>query len=294
MDDRRLFLELAEAGSFAKVARRLGVARYTVMRRIEALEGGLGFGLVQRVSRRVILTDAGRRYAEELRPLLRELARIEERARDTQGELEGDFHVWMPILGTGAHMTPVLAAFQAAHPQVIVHLEMGRDVRQLELGAFDVALQTGFRTNPGLHARTILRDRMILVASRDYIESNGVPATIADLTHHRAVHLRDVEGKLVRWRDREGHRVAMPPPALVVNSPGIAFDLARGGAGIVQVPSLLAAQQLERGELVQLLPEVGVEQAVNLLYLPPPTPTVRAFLDFVAGWFSSETRASVG
>lgn len=285
LDDRAIFAVLAEAGSFAGAARQLGVARSTVMRRLDALESELGLRLVQRAGRRLVLTEAGRGYAEALRGVLRELERVENELRSEEATPSGKLRVWLPILGTSAALAPAVASFMDAHPAVVVHLELGRDVRHLELGAFDLALQFGFRINTELAARTLMRDRMILVASSAYVREHGLPRSVDALRHHRAVHARDVEGKLIHWRDPSGARVPMPPASVEVNSVGFAFQLARAGAGVVWAPSLLAAPGLESGELVHLCPECWTEEPVNFVYLPDPTVTTRAFLDHMVAWF---------
>lgn len=284
LDDRSLFVALADAGSFARTARQLGVARSTVMRRIDALEAELGLTLVQRVSRKTVLTEAGQRYADALRPLLRELHRVEQWVLGEAKEIMGPVRFWLPNIGTSAFLAPAIARFQKTFPAVIVHVEFGRDVRHLEPGAFDVALQIGFRVNPSLLAKTMYRDKMILVASRSYIEANGAPGSVDDLASFHAIHQRDVEGKLLPWRWPDGSRAPIAPPCLFVNSVGFAFDLAKEGIGIVRIPSLLGREELRRGELVQVLPELWTEEPVNLVYLPEPTPATQAFLQFIWDW----------
>lgn len=284
LDDRTSFLALADGGSFARAARQLGVARSTIMRRLDALEAQLGLSLVQRAGRQVVLTDAGRRYAEALRPVLRELGRVEQRLRADQGEIGGELRVWLPILGTGIILIPATAAFRAACPDVVVHLELGRDVRRLDMDRFDVAMQTSHRINRDLASRTIGRARMILVAGRGYLERHGAPETVDDLSRHVAVHELGVEGRLRRWRWPDGRRAPMPPPAIVVNSAGHAYDFARLGCGIVRTSDLLAAPDLARGEVVQVLPEIYSEEPITIVYLPDPTPTVRHFVDFVVDY----------
>jgi len=89
MGDALVFVTLAEVGSFSGVARRLGVSRSTVMRRVDAVEERLGVTLVQRAGRRVALTEAGRRYASGVVPVLRRMARLEQEVRESVGGSRG-------------------------------------------------------------------------------------------------------------------------------------------------------------------------------------------------------------
>lgn len=280
-DERRLFVTLAEAGSFARAARQLGVSRSTVMRRLDALEEELGVTLVQRASRRLALTEAGLRYAAELRPVLHQLTRVEQELRQEAGQLSGSLRLWLPLLGTGAFISHGVAAFREAHPGVLVRMELGRDIRALRVGDFDVALQVGLRLNPGLQARTMYQERMIIVASPGYLARFGRPEALDALSAHRAVHQHDLEGRLVPWRLPDGARAPMPPPAVVVNAVGVAFELALEGAGLTRVPRALAAPALADGRLEQVLPEVCTQDPVSFVFPPDPTPVTRAFVAFM-------------
>lgn len=93
--------------------------------------------------------------------------------------------------------------------------------------------------------------------------------------------LLDPDGKLMAWRCPDGRQAPMPPASITVNSVAHAFDFARCGSGIVRVPRSMAREAIARGELAQVLPEVSSELPVDLVFLPDPTPTVRAFVDFV-------------
>lgn len=285
IDSRRIFIELARSGSFAAVARKLGIARSTVMRRLDALEAELGVVLAQRANRQVTLTDLGARYAAALEPVFDELKQVEARVLHRADEPSGELRAWLPLLGTSAYLAPAITAFQNRYPAVTVHLELGRDIRNLEIGSFDVALQVGFRLNPTLHARTFMWGRLILAASKDYITRHDAPQTLEDLARHTAVREIDMESNLVPWRLPDGERVEQPPASVVVNSIGVAYDLALAGAGITRVPMMLARRALDAGELVQVLPEVYTEEPVSFVFLPDPTPTIRAFLDFIVEWF---------
>lgn len=289
-ETRSTFLALADAGSFARAARQLGVSRSTVMRRLDALEAELGLTLVQRAGQRMALTEAGQRYAAGLRPVLEALDRVEQEVRAETTGLTGTLRLVLPILGTGAYVAPAVAEFQRAHPAVRVQIDMVADLRGLRVGDFDVALQLGLRANPTLRARTTFRERLILAASRSYVEAHGAPQTVDDLTRHTLVMQRSPDGRPLAWRWPDGRRLPALTPTISVNSVGFAFDLVRAGAGIGRVPWMLSRPLIEADELVHVLPDVWVEDPVSFVYPPDPTPVARAFLDFMTALH----RASLG
>jgi DNA-binding transcriptional LysR family regulator len=289
MDDRAVFLAVAEAGSFAGAAGALGTSRSTVLRRVAALEERLGLILVQRAGRHIALTEAGRRYADEVRPLLRELDRVEEELRLRDEALTGTLRLWLPVLGTTAGVASALAEFRDANPGVHLEIELA-DSAAFKVGDFDVALQVGLRRNPSFRARTLYRERLILVASPAYLARFGDP-TVDTLPSHRAVRMRDARGRVVPWRFPDGDRLPSPPPVVTVNAVGFAHELAVLGQGIARVPRALAAPQLQAGTLVQVLDHVWVEEPVSFVFPGRPGPVARAFIDQAGAWFSERFTA---
>lgn len=282
MDDRRLFLALVDAGSFAATARQLDLARSTVMRRVEALEGELGVTLVHRAGRSVVPTEAGMRLAEGLRGVFRTLDRIEEDVRSSDGTAAGTVRVWLPALGASFGMVNAAAKFALQHPQIQLRLDLGRSQRAPAIGAFDVLLQLGHRHNPDLRARTLFRDRLLLAASPAYLERHGVPASVEALADHVAVEQRDPSGRVMAWRRPDGSRVRMPRAAVSTHTFGFVYEFTLNGVGIGRVARSFAREALADGRLRQVLPELVVEEPITLVYLPDPSPTTRAFLDFMA------------
>lgn len=280
MDDRRIFVALADTGSFAGTARRLGMARSTVLRRIGALEQELGVALVRRVGHRIDLTEGGRTYARALRGIFGELERAEQDLHQDQGRLAGTLRIWLPMFATGTAFARGVAAFQRRHPEVALAIELGRDVRTLEVGRFDVAMQYGLRHNPELVARPIYREQLLIVGTPTYLDEAGVPTRPADLMGHRIVQVHDHEGRRLGWRGPEG-RVSLPDPSAEVSSVVLAYELARGHAGLARVPRLLAQPALTTGEVVHVLPAVVTDDPVSFVFPPEPPPVTRAFVTFM-------------
>lgn len=286
MDERALFLAVADAGSFAGAARQLGVSRSTVLRRVGALEARLGVVLLQRAGRQIALTEAGQRLADEARPLLRALDRVEQELRQRGETLTGTLRLWLPVLGTTAVIAAALSAFREAHPQVRLEVELA-DSAALKVGDFDIALQVGLRRNPSFRARTMYRERLILVASPGYVARHGAPA-VGDLERHQAILMRDARGRTLPWRHPDGTRLAPPPAVVTVNAVGFAHQLAVLGQGIARVPRALAAPDLAAGRLEQVLPAVWVEEPVSFIFPGELGPVARVFLERATAWFAEQ------
>jgi len=283
MDDRAILVAVADAGTFAGAARRLGLSRSTVLRRVDALEARLDRVFVQRAGRQIALSEAGLRYVEQVRPLLRELDRVDDELRQRDEALTGTLRVWLPVLGTSTGVAGALADFRRAHPGVRLEIELA-DNATLSVGAFDVALQVGLRRNPSFRARTLYRERLVLVASPDYIAARGVP-TLETLAEHDAVLTVDADGRGRTWRFPDGARVTPPPAAITVNAVGFAHELALAGQGIARIPRTLATPDIARGVLVQVLDDLWVEEPVSFVFPGTPGPVARVFLDETAAWF---------
>ena len=282
MDARRLFIHVADAGSCAAASRELGVARTTVMRQVQALETEVGLSLVQVAGSTLVLTQAGHRLAAEWRALLLARDRIEQEVRATTGRFAGVLRVRLPVMGTAVGIVPAIAAFSRAHPDIEVHVQQGWESHAVQPGEFDVALRIGHHVAPELRARKLFDVRMILVASPEYVETWGMPESVDDFPAHRSVQEWDADGRLVHWRTPDGKRVRPPPVVIRAHGIGHVIGFALGGAGIARVPDALALPAVEQGLLHHIVPAVHTADSVSLVFLPDPTPTTRAFVDFMA------------
>jgi DNA-binding transcriptional LysR family regulator len=148
----------------------------------------------------------------------------------------------------------------------------------------DVALQIGLRRNPSFRARTLYRERLVLVASPAYLQRRGAP-TLVDLDRRDGVALVGVDGRVRSWRFPDGTPVTPPPAVVTVNAVGFAHQLALLGQGIARIPRTLAGPDVAAGRLVTVLPDVWVEEPVSFVFPGPPGPVARAFLDAAGGWF---------
>lgn len=186
LNDIALFVNVIRAGSFAEAGRRLGMPPSTASRRVQSLEVALGTRLMQRTTRRLVLTDAGRNFfaesADQIDALMRAAGQVAEVANEVAGRVRVavpvDFFEWFPA--------DALARFVTANPRVRFEFELN-DARVDLLGeGIDVALRGGDQ-DPTLFARKLGTSSATLVASPEYLARRGRPTELSDLAKHDCV-----------------------------------------------------------------------------------------------------------
>lgn len=288
LDELAVFVAVLEAGGLAAAARKLRRSPPAVTRTLNALEIRVGVRLVERTTRKVAPTEAGRRLADEARGVL---AAYEEAVRREEGgPLQGTLTVTAPVVFGRRHMTPVVMAFLDAHPQVSVELVLNdRNVDLIDTGV-DVALRIGALADSSLVARKVGEVRRVLVASPDYLARRGTPVAPADLAGHDTIHTVAMGGA-PEWR-LGGVRptTVRLAPRLTVNEVEATLAAVRAGHGIGRALSYQVAEDLASGRLVRLLepyePEALPVQLLSSSVRLAPAKT-RAFLDHAAARLAS-------
>jgi len=280
------FTRTVEDASLSAAARSLGAPRATVGRRLARLEERLGVRLLRRTTRAIALTDAGEAFYRHARIVLEALQQAEASVRRGDGATGGSLRVSIPPVPDSTFRT-MLCEFARSHPDV--KLQINTSSRHVDLlrEGYDVALRAGTIAEPGLVVRILSRDELIAVASPAYLQARGTPRSIRDLRDHSCLTGFD-RGELPRttWPRRGGGTVPVTS-RFVSNDLALLVEAALRGLGIALLPAVMIARELERGELVRVLPEkVGADGRIGLVYterefLPSQ---VRAFIEAVVAW----------
>lgn len=280
LEDLSLYLAIVDGRSLAAAGRRTGRSSPAVTRRLNELERRLGVRLVERNTRRLAMTDAGRRLADHARRLLVD---FDHAMRDAAGEgaaPRGHLRISAPLLFGRRHLTPIVNAYLAGYPDVSVELSLeDRPVDLIEEG-IDVALRIAPLDDSSLVARRIGMVRRIVVASPAYLARHGMPATPDDIDAHQ-VTLFANHANSADWRFAD--RTVRVRARFQVNRAEAAIAAARDGHGLLMVLSYQVAAELTHGSLIRLLqpferPPIPVQLVVPTARLMPPR--VRTFLDF--------------
>lgn len=283
LDELTILVAVLDTGSLAAAGRRLRRSAPAVTRTLAALEERVGARLVERTTRRLAPTEAGRRLAEQARVVL---AGYGDAVRDaSDAPLRGSVRITAPVVFGRLHVTPLVTAFLDAHPAVRVELVLADRNLDLIEGGLDVAVRIGRLADSSLVAQRVGEVRRVLVASPDYLSARGTPRTPNDLAAGHETIFSSGRPVPVEWRFRDGARgrIVHIAPRLVVNDVEAALAAARLGKGATMALSYQVAADLAAGVLVLLLPNYELPPLPVQLVLPGGRHMplrVRAFVDW--------------
>jgi DNA-binding transcriptional LysR family regulator len=283
-NDLLLFARIVEAGSFTRAADRVNLPKSTVSRRLALLETTLGERLLQRTTRKLVVTEFGASLYEHARRLADEVEAAGALAQHRQGEPSGKLRISAPGDFANSSLNHVIARFLERYPAVT--LEMDLTPRRVDLVAenFDIAIRMGdLPDDATLSARPFILEQPGLYASPAYLALHGIPEHPDDLATHDVLCILSRTGGAVPWtliRGKVRWQRALQA-RLTANSPDLLARIAARGAGIALSSRLFAEPYMQTGELVRVLPEWEMPMANGWAVFPSrklmPAKT-RAFL----------------
>jgi DNA-binding transcriptional LysR family regulator len=294
------FVRAAEGGSFSEAGRRLGLTAAAVSRNVAMLERNLGARLFQRSTRKLTLTEAGERFLVSVEGNLGALQAAIAEAGAYNNEPAGVLKVSLsPAFGV-THILPLLPAFLKRYP--LVKPEWHFENRPVDLIAenYDAAIGGGFDLAPGLVSRTLAPAHIVAVASPAYMTGRTPPIDPSGLVAFDGIVMRSLRtGRIRHWmlRNADGTEMAGTlAESIVLNDPAAVREAARLGLGVsfVALPDVLS--ELERGDLIRLLPHWYADAGAISLYYASRTlipAKTRAFVDFVVDAFRRERFAEL-
>jgi DNA-binding transcriptional LysR family regulator len=265
------FAETAKHGTFAAAARQLGGAPSTLAKAVARLEAALGVKLFHRTTRQVTLTPDGERLFQRCQRVLAEVEDLQAEATGTRADLAGLLRVDLPITYGRRFVLPLLAELARRHPRLELDVRLNDGWADLVRDRIDLALRVGHLRDSTLVARRIDRQVLVLCASPAYLAERGTPKRVEDLSRHAAIRFRlPSSGRNRPWQFRQrGRAVELDPAAAVRFNDGEGLvEAARLGLGLCQVPDYMAADEIGRGELVEVLPACRPEPAPISVVVP--------------------------
>lgn len=284
IEDLRTFVEVADAGGVTPAARRLGVAKSVVSRRLARLEAALGAQLLARTTRGAALTEAGATFRDHAARACAEI----DAARDAvlpEGELRGRLRIAAPLTFGPTHLAPVIAELALRHPQLHVHTCYTDRFVDIVSEGYDCAIRFGHLQDSSLVARRVGPIHGRLVASPAYVEAHGAPETPDELLAHQAL-MQGTE----TWQFMDGDRtIAVRPQGRFKADNGSALVAAALAAlGIAYLPEDLVHEHLASGALVPVMTRYPIREAGVFVLRPPgpqPTRKVRVLTDMLIECF---------
>jgi DNA-binding transcriptional LysR family regulator len=290
LDRMVAFVQVMEARSFSVAARRLRLSKSVVSRRVTALENQLGVRLLNRTTRTLSPTEAGRAYADRCAAILADIENAEERLRSLGADISGVLRVAAPMSFGVQHLAPAVAAFMAANPRLRVEIDVSDRFVDLVSEGFDMAIRIGRLKDSTLVARRLAPARRIACCSPAYAARRGVPARPQDLSAHDCLLYTNLAAG-EQWRFRVGQRwrsIAVQGP-LRINNGEMLVEAAKRGLGIVVLPTFICADAIRSGALMRILPQFESLDATVYAVYPHNrhvSAKVRKFVDFLAAHFA--------
>jgi len=284
----RVCREVARQGGFAAAGRRLNISTPSVSRLVSELEDHLGVRLFQRSTRQISLTEEGDIFLNRASVLVDELDVVSSEIRERRSKPRGHLRVSSVVAFGQEKIAPAVPGFLALHPEVTIDLHLDNRHVDLIQENFDLAIRVGGQdglTASGLMARKLYAQKLIFVATPDYIRQYGAPESLDDVVLHQTVKQVSGNWGVVNLLEHDGAQVEFRmPEKFVVNSPNAAVNAVRSGHVMGLIGDYLVTDMIAQGQLHRILPDYATEDQpiyavfVHRTYMPAK---LRVFIDYI-------------
>jgi DNA-binding transcriptional LysR family regulator len=295
----RMFVAVVEARSFTGAAVKLGTSSGQASKLVSRLEAELGVRLLNRTTRAVSETEAGRAYFERIRAVLDEIDNLDLAIRNVAQNPRGRLRLTAPLTFGTVELARALNVFAAGYPEIELDVSFSDRVVNLVDEGFDVAVRVGRPSDTSLIARKLCDVRVVLVGSEAYLAAQGEPSAPEDLPRHACIidtNFREPG----RWpfRSADGGTIAVPVTGrLHYSNAEACLGAAEAGLGLACLPSFVAGPAIAAGKVRALLTSFEPEPfGVHALYPHSRhlAAKVRVLVDFLAARYRGKPRWEVG
>jgi DNA-binding transcriptional LysR family regulator len=287
-----IFIRAVDLGSLAEAARATGISAGMAGKHLRATEKRLGVSLLNRTTRRLSLTDAGRMYYERCQQILAEIEEAERDAINQQTLPRGVLRVNAPIGFGELHLAPAVAEFNTNYPDVSVEIIVSNHFVDLMDGSSDLAIRVGRLPDSGLIARRLAPCHRVVCAAPRYLERRGAPTVPDELKQHNClIYLLEAEPKDWRLTGPQGEQIVRVEGSLHSNSGFLLREAGLAGLGVLRLPSYIVGEDLNAGRLLPLLKDyVEHDLGIYAVFLQSRqlAAKVRAFVEFLSRRFGPE------
>jgi DNA-binding transcriptional LysR family regulator len=299
LNDLYFFAAVVEHGGFSAAGRELGIPKSRLSKRIAQLEERLGVRLLQRTTRRFVVTEVGERFYTHCRAVLEEAQAAQDAVDELRAEPRGVVRLSCPVSIAQTVLANVLPDFLNQYPKMQVRVvATNRRVDVIGEG-FDMAIRVRSKldTDATLVVRTFGHSRVLPVASPALLKIHGRPATPEELGRLPALTMNEHDGAH-SWEllDAKGERVVVEiQPRLFTGEFAVLLEAARRGVGVAMLPEFVCAPAIANGELEVLLPDWSAPEGMMHFVYPSrrgQLPGVRALIDFLAERLPDANRRS--
>ena len=287
LTDIVVFVRVVDDGSFTRAAERLKLSRSVVSKYVTRLEGRLGARLLNRTTRRLSLTEAGRIFYQRSRRGLQDIEEAEAEVSRLQEKPRGVLRINSPMSFGILHIAPALPEFLAQHPEVSVEMNLDDRVVDVIEEGFDVSIRIAEMPDSSLIARRLAPCRHVIVAAPAYLEKHGTPRTPEDLRDHNIISF-SYQASAYDWHfiSPDNKQISVPVSGSMQANNSLALrEALLRGVGITRTPTFVVGKDVQDGHLLSILGNYRtLEVSIYLVYPQRRhlSPKVRAFVDFMA------------
>ncbi len=283
LQSMKVFVRVAQRSGFAAAGRDLRMSPATVTKHIAALEARIGARLLDRTTRSVGLTEAGRLYMERCLECLQALEDADACMGGLATRPTGRLRVSAPV-DLQSHLPPIVSRFMKAYPDITVDLELSNRPVDLVDEGFDVAIRVAPSLDGRFVARQLAITRMVVCASPSYLREHGCPHRPQDLERHRSIVFVEPRPRTEWTFERGGKQVRVKLSGTLMSNNGSAICAAMiEGVGLAVAPSFLVRADIDAGRIAPVLVDWKVLPDLRLYVAYPHrrflAPKVRAFVD---------------
>lgn len=255
LNEIKVFVKVVELGSFAKASAVLQMPKSTVSHKVSALEKRLGATLIRRTTRRLFVTDVGRKYFEQCVHALDRLGQAEEQVGQLQTIPTGPLRITAPVEMGGVLLPEVLKKFQKNFPEVDLEVILTDQTVDLVAEGIDLAIRAGELRDSTLIAKKLGSVYFAAFASPAYVKAHGLPKTPKDLKGHLCLHFSTFGSSGWTLTGPKGTQTISGLRQMAINDLNLLKTMALAGAGIALLPTFLCFAEAESRKLVRVLGE---------------------------------------
>jgi len=290
LDGVAVFVETINTGSFTAAAHALGHSTSYVSKTITRLEKRLGSRLLNRTTRTLSLTDAGRAYFDRCNQIVIDAENAERSINQLQETPSGLLRINAPGSFGSKYLLDVFAQFMHRYPEVKLEIEFNDRLIDVVAEGYDVVIRVGEIKDSNLIARKFTSSHSVVVASPDYLKRKGCPQQAEDLTHHDCIaySLLPAPTQWVFHKNNIRSNITVEPRAMC-NSSEIEVAMVLQGVGITRLPLFTCEKEVASGQLQIILEDYDQLQYDIFAVYPHRqylTAKVRVFVDFLVEAFN--------
>lgn len=256
----KVFVYVVEQGSFRSAANHFNLSATMISKHVHSLETSLNSQLIHRTTRKQSLTDSGQLYYRECKRILEDISNAENLIQTLENQPQGTVKINCPVTYGNKVLAPIVAKFLAHHPTINVDLMLNNDLVDPYSSDIDLIVRIGDLSDSSLVARYLGDYEMCYCAAPEYLSQHAEISVLEDLAQHPSLGFSYSNQAPHTTPNKERVR-------LMSNNGDVLRYAALQGVGVLLQPTILVAEEIERGMLLEILPGMApLPKPIHLLY----------------------------